>query len=252
MIRAAIFLMCFIFDLIVNDIALRIRYIFSHKDRHTLFQEFQKKRVRALYAYARIYTGFTIKIESNLTQPLPETFIVVGNHISLVDIVAIFYVFSDYKIRFVAKKQLKKWIPTVSFGARLSKNAFIDRKGDFANTYKELIRLGKETKKGMCPAIFPEGTRSKTGEVGQFFTAAVRLVVENSDDVPIISVAIGTSKPLTTLKELIRNIRGATYKVKILNIHRHPRNRRETKALLENIHNELSRQVEQWHRTGIK
>ncbi len=251
MIRPIIFLLCFAFDLIVHDLVLRIKYIFFNGDVHEFFQKFQKKRVRALYAYARIYTGFKIEVESQVKNTLPKTFIVIANHISLVDIVAMFYVFSNHRIRFVAKKQLKKWIPTISFGARISKNAFIDRRGDFATTYRELTRLGKSTKDGLCPVIFPEGTRSKTGKVGKFFTAGVRLVVENSD-VPVLSVALGTSKPLTTLKELIRNIKGATYRVKILNIHEHPKTRRETKVLLDRIYNELSRQVEKWHMTGIK
>ncbi len=251
MIGSIIFLLCFAFDLIIHDLVLRFQYIFSRGDVHELFQKFQKKRVKALYSYARVYTGFKIEVESELKEPLPKTFIVIANHISLVDIVAMFYIFSNHRIRFVAKKQLKKWIPTISFGARISKNAFIDRKGDFANTYKELIRLGKSTKEDLCPVIFPEGTRSKTGEVGKFFTAAVRLIVENSE-VPILSVALGTSKPLTTLKELIRNIKGTIYKVKILNIHEHPKTRKETKILLDRIYNELSGQVKKWHTTGIK
>ncbi len=245
MIGAIIFLFCFGLDLIAHEFVLRLKYIFDRKNILEYFNRFQAKRTEAIYGYARFYTGFRLYIESNLKQPLPKSFIIVANHRSLVDIAAILYAFRNYGVRFVAKKQLKYGIPTISLGARIGQHALIDRKGNFASTYRELIKLAKRTSRGLCPVVFPEGTRSRTGEIGNFHSAAVRLLVEHSN-VPILSVALYGERKMVTFKELLKNMKNASYRVKLLTLYDHPKGRKATTRLLDEIREEISRQVKEW------
>ncbi|NOY09745.1 MAG: 1-acyl-sn-glycerol-3-phosphate acyltransferase [Spirochaetes bacterium] len=245
MIGTFIFIACLIFDLVVQDFVLRFHYLFLRKNVASYYNKFQIARIRAIYKYAHVYTGFSINVESALKTRLPESFVILCNHQSLADILVVFYAFPGHFIKFVAKKSLKYGLPSISLGARIGKHAFINRKGDFKSTIRELKKLAKNTGEGRCPVIFPEGTRSRTGEVGIFHSAAVRVILENTN-LPILSVAIGGGSRIVKFFDLFKHLHETRFMVKILNLHPHPRGRKEIKNVLEKAREEISRQVEEW------
>ena len=245
MIGTIIFIACLIFDFVVNDFVLRFHYFFLKNNIDTYFRNYQKRQTRAVYRYAHVYAGFTIHDESVIRDRLPSSFIILCNHQSLADILVILYSFPDHFLKFVAKKALKFGIPTISLGARIGKHSFINRKGNFKTTIKELKKLAANIKEGEGTVIFPEGTRSKTGEIGQFHTAAVRVIIEHTK-LPIISVALGGGTKIVKFSDLFKHLQGTQYRVKVMNVYSHPANREELKSVLENIRAEISNQVETW------
>ncbi len=93
--------------------------------------------------------------------------------------------------------------------------------------------------------VFPEGTRSRTGRVNDFYTGAVRIILEQSP-IPVLSVAVDGGYHLSTLRRLLKNLRGARYRVKPLTLYPIPRGKREISELLVRIQAEIAAQVKVW------
>lgn len=94
-----------------------------------------------------------------------EAYIFVTNHQSYVDIPVLMHAIPN-RIRFVYKKQLSK-IPIFGWGMYLSGYVPIDR----TNVRTALVSLreaAEKVKKGTSIVIFPEGTRSLDGTLGDF------------------------------------------------------------------------------------
>ena len=134
--------------------------------------------------------GTRLHHEAKVELPTDRPVIFVANHQSMFDIVGmIWYMRKNYPI-FVSKIELAKGIPSISYNLRKSGAALIDRK-DGKQAIVEIARLGKlieETK--FSAAIFPEGTRSRTGELKQFATGGVAILVKKAPHALVVPVAI--------------------------------------------------------------
>jgi len=101
-----------------------------------------------------------------------QCFILVANHLSLIDIY-ILYGFLGKNLKWVMKKELK-FIPFLGQACMAMGNIFVDRK----NTEFDLKAL-QEAKENIaendCIIFFPEGTRSRDGNLGPFKKGAFRM-----------------------------------------------------------------------------
>jgi 1-acyl-sn-glycerol-3-phosphate acyltransferase len=146
----------------------------------------------------------------------------------------------------VAKKELGRGIPAFSFGLRKGDHALIDRHGDFKTAQAELVRLARLAREeGVCPVVFPEGTRSRSGSVGPFHSAAVRTILSHAE-LPVVSVAVGGGFQISHFRELTRNLKNCVYRVKFLSLYPAPTRRRAVQEILQKSHDEIERQVDQW------
>jgi 1-acyl-sn-glycerol-3-phosphate acyltransferase len=106
----------------------------------------------------------------------PEiSYVVVSNHMSYFDIFMI-YGWLGIDIKWVMKKELAR-IPGLGFGSKKVGHIFIDR----SNSRVAMESLNEAKKKltgGTSVVIFPEGTRSKTGEMGHFKRGAFKLALD--------------------------------------------------------------------------
>src|SRR6056300_1997304 len=110
------------------------------------------------------------KISFEITTALPEDrpLIFVANHQSTYDIPPLIWKLRRYHAKFVSKKELGKGIPSVSFNLRHGGSVLIDRKKP-----KEALELIESfgtrlAEKNHAVIIFPEGTRSKDGQMKKF------------------------------------------------------------------------------------
>lgn len=94
-----------------------------------------------------------------------ETFVVMSNHQSNFDILAIFQAFPG-SLRMVAKAEMRK-LPLLGTAMEASEFIFVDR-GNNAEARRALDVAAERIRSGVSVWIAPEGTRSKTGEVGAF------------------------------------------------------------------------------------
>ena len=109
-----------------------------------------------------------------------ETAIYVANHASPLDIPALFMAMpvAGY---FVAKRELKK-VPFMGWFMTVSGMIFIDRTNR-ESAMKSMHKAGKQIKKGKNVIVFPEGTRSRTGEIQQFKRGS--FVMAKEADIPV-------------------------------------------------------------------
>lgn len=124
----------------------------------------------------------------------PNTgYVVISNHQSLTDIVMIGgLLFTNYP-KYVAKTELGKWIPSVSLNLRYGGNALIDR-NDRSQSVRAIIEMAREAqRRNVSVVIFPEGTRSQSGELGPFRPAGSTALLKAADRLPVVPTAIDGS-----------------------------------------------------------
>ncbi len=120
-----------------------------------------------------------------------KQYVIVLNHNTVIDIPALYYV--PLNFRWVSKREVFK---TPFFGQYLILHGdiCIDR-GRAAEAMEQLLRKGKSwIARGASVAIFPEGTRSKDGEIHRFKAGAFSLAKEAG--VAILPVVLDGTRTL--------------------------------------------------------
>lgn len=128
-------------------------------------------------------------------QQLPEDkpLILVANHQSMYDIPPIIWHLRKHHPKFVSKKELGKGIPSVSFNLRHGGSVLIDRK-DSRQALTEIAKLGRYIEKhNRAAVIFPEGTRSRTGEPKRFQGMGLKVLMKTAPSAYIVPISINNS-----------------------------------------------------------
>jgi 1-acyl-sn-glycerol-3-phosphate acyltransferase len=138
----------------------------------------------------------------------PGRYIIVCNHQSTADIAILPWALRSLNVKFVAKKELGRGIPTVSMALRHWGSALISRDA----TRDDLGRI-KAMARGLAywsasVVIFPEGTRSPDGTLLPYRSAAVRIVAKESQ-LPLLPVAIDGTFVARDLLGFWRHMPGA-------------------------------------------
>lgn len=115
-------------------------------------------------------------------------YIFMANHSSYYDIACLFEA-TNRNLHFIAKQELGQQFFT-GYMLRKLKIIFIDR-SNAQNSIKSLRKAADLIKDGKNVAIFPEGTRTKTGKLGVFRKGGVKLAIHSQT--PIIPVCIKNS-----------------------------------------------------------
>ena len=127
--------------LCVCDVRMRLAYYLDRRHRFAVMSRMQNWGLRVIVAVVKAYGGFRVRLQNRLQATLPERFLILSNHQSLVDIAVLAYAFPRHNVRFVAKKELGRGVPGISFMLSHGRHALIDRRGGFRETRAELIRL---------------------------------------------------------------------------------------------------------------
>ncbi len=121
-----------------------------------------------------------------------QSYIVCSNHQSSYDIFVLFG-WLGIDLKWVIKKELKKY-PVFGYATEKGGNIIIDRSNP-KEAYESLERARQKIKGGTSIIMLPEGTRSRSGELGEFKRGA--FVLARDLDLPILPVTItGTRKIL--------------------------------------------------------
>jgi 1-acyl-sn-glycerol-3-phosphate acyltransferase len=111
--------------------------------------------------------------------------VIMANHQSYLDVLALFDQL-PYMLRFVAKKELQ-YVPFFGWAMKALGHILIDR-GNSEQARKSLDQGARQIREGVTVAIFPEGTRSKDGELLPFKKGGFVLAIKSG--VPILPVSI--------------------------------------------------------------
>jgi 1-acyl-sn-glycerol-3-phosphate acyltransferase len=151
----------------------------EEKDRlvHKTPDWFGKRMVRV--------TGSKVEVKGLEHIPQDRAVLVVANHQSNFDI-PVLMGYLTKPIGFISKVEMKK-IPIAAHWMELMNSVFMDRSDRRQSL--QAIKDGIETlKAGHSLVVFPEGTRSKSGEMGEFKTGSFHLATKSG--VPILPVTI--------------------------------------------------------------
>jgi 1-acyl-sn-glycerol-3-phosphate acyltransferase len=116
--------------------------------------------------------GAKVIVEGSENMPEDDRVCLICNHQSQLDILVIL-AWSGKTPGFVAKKELA-YVPLLNFWMPLLHCVFIDRRS-IRKSARAIERGAAAIRRGNPMVIFPEGTRSKTGEVGQFKQGSLKL-----------------------------------------------------------------------------
>lgn len=126
-----------------------------------------------------------VKVKGRENIDPKTSYIFVANHQGAFDIWAIFG-YLNHNFRWLMKKSLEK-IFMVGYACRRSGHVFVD--SNSLHSIKQTIDSARsQLKDGMSLVIFPEGTRTKTGKMGEFKRGAFLLAGEFR--LPVVPVSI--------------------------------------------------------------
>lgn len=156
-------------------------------------------RRRALHLFtcfwASLYTwlnpAWPLRIEGRERIRRDEAYVMVCNHLSLLDILVLFRLFVHFK--WVSKLENFR-VPFIGWNMRL--NGYVPlRRGDRASVVEMLRACDRLLAEGSSVMMFPEGTRSPSGKMRAFKTGAFELALRNRR--PLLPILIeGTADAL--------------------------------------------------------
>jgi len=171
--------------------------------------------VDRIFSLLRAYCDLEIGFERKADQALPERFLLLANHQSLLDIALCMKLLKGKRLRFVAKEELGGGIPFISSVLRTQGHALVKRHGAMKQSMDAIHLFARRCRKeGTCPVVFPEGTRSRDGELGPFYTAGARKVLD-VDRLPIVVATIDGGWRISRFKDFFGDFRGMRYRFRI-------------------------------------
>ena len=143
----------------------------------------------SLYTWLNPLWPVTITGRENIRPG--TTYVLAANHLSLLDILVLFRLFKDFK--WVSKAEIFK-VPLI--GWNMSMNRYIRLQRGQRDSVVQMMKQAQQTlESGSSIMMFPEGTRSKSGELQRFKTGAFELALATG--VPVVPIVIsGTHNAL--------------------------------------------------------
>jgi len=128
-------------------------------------------------------TGVQVKVVGLERLEAHRAYVFVSNHQSIYDIPIIFWCL-PYQIRIISKDSLGRF-PFLGWHLRRTGHMLVDRKRPRAEIFGRASKLMKE---GLSLIVFPEGTRSVDGRVGQFKGGSFYLALQAGRPVVPLSI----------------------------------------------------------------
>lgn len=137
--------------------------------------------------------GSRISYKNRFDLPTNRPIIFISNHQSMYDIPPLIWFLRKNHAKFISKIELTKGIPSVSFNLKYGGGANIDRK-DSKQAVAEILKLAERMKaKNWSTVIFPEGTRSKNGQLKPFAVGGIATILKKVPNALIVPIAINGS-----------------------------------------------------------
>jgi 1-acyl-sn-glycerol-3-phosphate acyltransferase len=163
----------------------------KNKEKVELIDRFILKCTKKLVKIS----GADVTVTGTENVPSDEPVLYVGNHQGNMDI-PLLYSTAPQTMAFVAKKEMEK-IPLLGYWIKERGCVFIDRE-NARSSLKAINEAIQNLKLGYSMAVFPEGTRSKSSQVGDFKAGSLRIAIKSG--VKVIPVSIKDSYKLIEKK----------------------------------------------------
>lgn len=182
------FLLAFGLLLLVFDIAQRIARLFGQRS-----QEYVAGALQVALVHSFSICGTRLHVQRSAHVKPYAPYLIIANHQSMFDVPIFGALFFSNFPKYVSKKSLAKWIPSISYNLRRGGNAIIDR-GDPEQAIGAIQELAAQVRqRGVSAVIFPEGTRARHGTLGKFRPRGTLALLEAAPDTPVVPVCIDQS-----------------------------------------------------------
>jgi 1-acyl-sn-glycerol-3-phosphate acyltransferase len=233
------FLLAFGLSVVVFEVLQRAARLFGQRPQEVMAASVQW----SIWQSLRL-CGTRFAVERSPLVRSGEAYILVGNHQSMFDVATIGGLLFRSYVKYVAKKELARGVPSISYNLREGGNAVIDRKNR-EQAVREIRALGARAQAWrVAVMIYPEGTRARDGVMKEWKPTGLLELMETAPDLPIVPVAIDESWKLERYR--MRPVPfGTRVRVRIGDpIPRSPGEDRP--ALLARVESEVRRTVEGW------
>lgn len=245
---SAFTLICLVAMVGVPAILNIFAYPVSHSWSMAISNYIVKVSAHKLFAVLKCYKHFNFFSYKDQWDELPENFVCISNHQSLLDIPAFMNYFRKREIRFVAKDALARHVPLISEMLRTQEHCMIPRKAKPMEAMKYMEKFGKRAvERKQVPILFPEGTRTRDGNVGKFYSAGFRKLTE-STGLPVVLCALDGGWELRDLPKIFARLKNGCYRVKVLKIYPNPTTKEEAQAILDESRVLLQQQIDEWRK----
>jgi 1-acyl-sn-glycerol-3-phosphate acyltransferase len=182
------FLLAFGGILLIFDPIQRVARLFGRRP-----QEMAAGCLQVALVWAFRVCGTRIVVERSALVRPRAPYLFVANHQSMFDIPILGALLFSHFPKYVSKRELARWIPSISYNLRRGGNALIDR-GDREQATRAIRELGVQVqRRGVSAVIYPEGTRARRGDLKPFRPAGVRALLESAPETPVVGVTIDGS-----------------------------------------------------------
>jgi len=127
---------------------------------------------------------WTFRTAGTFPENPRNPYVIVSNHESFVDILLISHL--PWEMKWLSKKEMFK-IPVGGWLMRMAKDIPLDRK-DRESAIRAMEQCAQRLDQNVSVMIFPEGTRSTSGDLLPFKDGAFRLAIESG--VPVLPLAV--------------------------------------------------------------
>lgn len=182
------FLLAFGAILVFFDPLQRVARLFGPRPHEIVVGWLQVSLVAAFHL-----CGTRIDVERSPSVRPDTPYLLIANHQSMFDIPILgALLFSNYP-KYVSKRELSHWIPSISYNLRRGGNALIDRT-DRGQALDAIRALGERAvARSVSVVIYPEGTRSRAGELKPFKPGGAIALLEAAPGLDVVPVTLDES-----------------------------------------------------------
>lgn len=159
-----------------------IRVVTAPFDRGAYYAGLAFRKVPVIHQRLNPMWHFTVSGE--IPDDPRRPYMVVANHESFVDILLISHL--PFEMKWLSKSDFFRY-PVVGWCMRLADDIKL-RRGSTKSRAQALADMRDRLDKKVSVMVFPEGTRSRDGRLGEFHTGAFRVAVQTG--VPILPLAV--------------------------------------------------------------
>lgn len=225
-----------------------IAYPVSKRWSKVISQYIVKVLAPRVFAILHKYMDFHFFGYNETKRVLPDQYIIISNHQSLLDIPCFMNFLREKEVRFVAKDNLSRHIPLVSEMLRVQEHCMVPRRGSPMQAMKVIEDFGKRVLKyNQIPILFPEGTRTRDGNVGKFYSAGFRKLNE-STSLPVVACALDGGWEIRDITKIMTKLKNGCYRVKVLKVYDSPKTKEEEVFILEESRKLIQEQLDEWRK----
>jgi 1-acyl-sn-glycerol-3-phosphate acyltransferase len=135
-------------------------------------------------AHQKLNPLWRFRVSGTMPENPRNPYVVVANHESFVDILLISHL--PFEMKWMSKSEFFRY-PLVGWMMRLARDIRLER-GDKKSGVAALQECRARLEQDVSVMIFPEGTRSHSGELGEFKDGAFRIAIDTG--LPVLPLAV--------------------------------------------------------------